>query len=67
MIANPYDSFYTGGEEYYIRFSNGAHELRMITDDEESYYEVVFTGHIDQCINKMTEIIADNVDYDYNL
>lgn len=61
------ERWYTGGEEYYLTFVNGNHELRKLTNEETGDYDVIESGHFEKCKATMNEIIANNIDYDYNL
>lgn len=61
------ETYYTGGEEYYIIYSKGTHELRRITDDNTSDYEVVFTGFYESCVSEIEKICDENADYDLSL
>lgn len=57
----------TGDDEYYIHYKRGTHELRKIVDDDDSDYEVVFTGNLKSCMKEFNKIKEKNFEYDYNL
>jgi hypothetical protein len=56
----------SGGHEYYMVYRKGNHELRKIINSDDDY-EIVCTGHYEECMRKMDEIKAENFEYDYNL
>jgi hypothetical protein len=58
-----YDTF-TGGEHYWIRFYNGQHEVRKANGQS---YDVVFTGHFEDCLRYLEDLMRINYEYDHNL
>ncbi|MNH66558.1 hypothetical protein D3C73_185920 [compost metagenome] len=61
------ERWYTGGNEYYMTFKNGNHELRKITNEDTADYETVTCGHYQKCQAVMTDIMNSNIEYDHNL
>lgn len=41
---------YIGCEHYWIRFHNGAHEVRRETPSHEPDNETVYTGSFEECL-----------------
>jgi hypothetical protein len=61
------DRFETGGNEYYICFNRGQHELRECVEDENLPDTVIAEGHYTFCTQVRDRLIKSNIDYDYNL
>jgi len=59
-------NFYTGGEEYYLLYKNGTHEVRRVTSFEGDY-DVVFIGNYNSCLEFLDTLVESNFEYDLNL
>lgn len=61
----------SGGSDYYILFENGQSVLKVDEYrglDVPGYeMETLFSGHYDECADKLVDILADNIDYDMGI
>ena len=55
---------WTGGEHYWIQYSNGTHHVMVEETDDNN---VCFTGRYDACVNHINKLLEENADYDLNL
>ena len=56
-----HETFYAGGNEYYIIYKNGTHQINKVGyfDNGELNPEVVFTGHYDKCLEEKDRIVSE--------
>lgn len=58
------ENFFTGGEEYFIKYENGTHVIKRVDFEENT---IIFTGNYEKCLGYKKVLFEDNFEYDLNL